>query len=418
MTENKGGLVKIDGNICEYPFFTLSKSEGTSEIKEYIFRPIVIEKGEIVERKLTLESLKGHGLPTAFDMDVLMAISHIGTETKAMTGEVHFSFYEICKKLGIPNKESKIKKSILKMYYVDCRSEYCVLVKNKEENKKEYISGEDYFHIFDCVGFIDIKKENKRKSKYFTYVQFSKYFVQNFLAGYFQYIDFSLYMALGTPTAKRLYVYLSKKKFGKSFFKISIEKLASVIPIEAGRLSKVREILKESCERLIEQKFINGYSLEKGAMDITFYFPLQELKEPEAALEENEENEVYDALVKFGVSKSAARNLIENYDEERITNQISWMKYRGANDGAAFLVSAIKADWGPPKEFLEEAKKNEEKKAKTDAGQRVKNAKYIIFPSGERYKISRVFPEAVEYFIYGRQKCVVMLNLAQDCQFE
>ena len=266
-------------------------------------------------------------MPTAFDMDVLMAISHIGTETKAMTGEVHFSFYEICKKLGIPNKESKIKKSILKMYYVDCRSEYCVLVKNKEENKKEYVSGEDYFHIFDCVGFIDIKKENKRKSKDFTYVQFSKYFVKNFLAGYFQYIDFSLYMALGTPTAKRLYVYLSKKKFGKSFFKISIEKLASVIPIEAGRLSKVREILKEACDRLVEQKFISGYSLAKGAMDITFYFPPQELKEPEPAQEENEENELYDALVKFGVSKSAAKNLIEKYDEERIANHISWMKY-------------------------------------------------------------------------------------------
>ncbi len=136
----------------------------------------------------------------------------------------------------------------------------------------------------------------------------------------------------------------------------------------------------------------------------------------------NEDVQGKKSITLWGSVKSddieTARNLIEKYDEDKIMNHISWMKYREAKDEAAFLVSAIKDDWGPPKEVLEEAKKNEEKKAKTDAGQRVKNAKYIIFPSGERFKISRVFPEAVEYFIDGKQKCVVMLNLAQDCQFD
>ena len=304
----KKDLVKVEGNICEYPFFTFSKAEGRGEKKIYKFNPVILEDGKIEEKTLTLEAFT-HGLPSGFDMDVLMAISRIGTEADTLTERTYFTLYEIAKRLGIPDKEIKIKEAIRRMYYVNCVSEYCILTIDQKGRKKKYLKKEDLFHIFDSVSFLDVKEEkNRRKSKEETYVRFNEFFVKNFFSGYFQYLDFSKYLDLETPMAKRLYIYLSKKRFGRSDFKISIMKLADIMPIEAEKIFKIRQILKKTCERLINQKVISGYLLEKGAMDITFYFPLQELKAPEVALEENEKNELYDALVKFGVSKTVARN--------------------------------------------------------------------------------------------------------------
>ena len=59
-----------------------------------------------------------------------------------------------------------------------------------------------------------------------------------------------------------------------------------------------------------------------------------------------------------------------------------------------------------------------------DIIKKVKNAKYIIFPSGEKCKINRKFygkfTEAIEYFIDAdeKKKCVVLMHEVFDCEFE
>src|SRR3989339_335247 len=156
-------LVKLEGNIAEYPFFSFAKSEGKIEKKVYKFSSIVLDDGKIEKRTLTLESPKEWGLPLAFDMDVLIAVSQIGTETNTLTDEIHLTLYEIAKKLDIPNRELKISESLLRMYYVNCHSEYCILVIDKKGKEKKYLTKKDYFHIFESVGLLDVEREQNRR---------------------------------------------------------------------------------------------------------------------------------------------------------------------------------------------------------------------------------------------------------------
>jgi len=264
--QTKQLLVKYEGNVSEYPFFVLSKqNKSVSTFRKYSF-------GE--NRSLTVEN--PHGIPTSFDADVMIGLSYIGTRDDCLDKEIHFTIRELAEIIDCKDR-GRIKKSIASLTATMYTAEGTVL--NKINDKVNYLNKTSMFHIIDIANFVDTEKKkfyNEHQIREDTWVKFNQYFINNFIANYVQYINLEVYLALKTPTAKRLYIYLEKKQGGKDRFTIGIRKLAAVIPIEAKDIHNVRRLLKEACAHLIELNIIKNYSFAND--NITFEFPLKPKK--------------------------------------------------------------------------------------------------------------------------------------------
>lgn len=273
INNQKRVLVKYEGNIAEYPFFLLSKREKSlCTLRKYLF-------GE--GRSLIIEN--SYGIPTAFDADVLMALSYIGSQTDSLDKKIHFTIKELAEIMGCKDRQ-RVKKSIICLLRTIYTSEGTILTKTG--NKNIYLDHTMIFHIVDTASLIDTQKKiicNSEKVREKTWVKFNEYFINNFISNYVQYINIEVYLALKTPTAKRLYIYLEKKQGGNDCFTIGIRKLAAVIPIEAKDIHNVRRLLREACKHLIDLNVIKNYYFEND--NITFEFPVK----PKKIIQENKQ---------------------------------------------------------------------------------------------------------------------------------
>lgn len=273
-------LVKYEGNITEYPFFNLSKQDKSKCIsKKYNF-------GE--GRTLTVENL--HGIPTAFDADVLVALSYLGTQKNCLDKKIHFTIKELSRLIGCTDKQ-RVKNSIRCLTGTSYTAQGTILT--KVNDKTIYLDETMMFHIIEYSRYVDTKNKKSYDNEDIrekTWVKFNEYFVNNFIANYVQYLDIGIYLKIKTPTAKRLYIYLEKKIGKKTSFTIGIEKLAAVIPIEDKNIYNVRRVLKDAGNILIKHELIERYSLDNE--NITFYFPLQ-LKKIQSSEDKEEANKKY-----------------------------------------------------------------------------------------------------------------------------
>lgn len=356
MDEQKS-LIKVEGNLCEYPFFLLSKTKEKITLKTYEFEDVTSPKGDVLKRKFVVKGIDG--IPTSFDQDVVMAILKIGTRTKTLLGDISLTLYEITKTLR--NVSSKrVKESIRRLQSTAYDSTHAVLV--KETNDIFYV--EDLFSILDNAHFREYKPgENKRKARECSYIRFNKYFLQNFVNHYYKYIDFNVYQNLRTPSAKKLYLFLEKKKFEKEKFEICIKKLAAVLPLETKRTRDAKKVIKQACERLIQQGVIKGYGFKDDK--ITFSFPSYKKKEPSALPPsperlEGEKGKLLDDLLNFGITERIAKELIKNCKLEDIKKQIEALPFRKADNPQGVLVKSIVENWALPSKYLEEKKKQQE----------------------------------------------------------
>jgi len=355
MEDNKQ-LVKLEGNLAEYPFFTYRrgiKREITNKV--YNMGEVVMSDGIRHKREFTVAAPLG--MPSAFDQDVLMAILRIGTRDKTLTEKIYFTLYEIADMIGSKNHEKLVKQSIKRLLATTYFAKNTVLIKGGESAKHLKSVSEKGFHIFEEFEYLCREEANKRLSRDFTYIKLNGFFVENFVNGYFKYIDFGNYLSLDTPLAKKLYMYLEKKKFEKKMYEIGIDKLALVLPIEAKDRREVRRTLKENSDRLIEKRFIKSYKTRKD--NIIYYFGKQ-AKEYEVLISDKKV-EIVDVLIDIGITKAVAIQLINEYEQERIRKQVEYLKYRNAKNRAGVLINAIKEDWAPPAEYAEEKKKEEER---------------------------------------------------------
>lgn len=346
-------LAKIEGNLAEYPFFQLSK-KGPA-ITTFKLAPVTYQNTIIAKRELSL--INSNTLPTPFDLDVLIAILTIGTRDNTLDGDIHFTCYEIAKMLDSVTHRDIVKKSIKKLASLTYESKLAILLKDKD--KRYYI--EDVFHILDNASFLDEEEKNKRKSREITKVRFNKYFIQNFANKYFKYINFETYKSLQTPLAKRLYLFLEKKKFEKRKFEIKLEHLANILPLHTQKLFKIRAQLKSACSKLIEKNIIENYEYTKDT--IIFHFPKVSKIEKEL-IDGSYEKVLYQKLIDVGVSKNVALELVKEYPNETIENQLKYLKFRKADEPSAVLVKSIREDWAPPKDYIDEEKIKREQEEK------------------------------------------------------
>jgi len=342
--ENKK-LLKLEGNLAEYPFFSYRrgyKREITQ--KAYKIGEINLPDGRKEVREFTVAAPMG--MPTAYYQDVLMGILRIGTRDKNLTDKIYFTLYEVAEIIGSKRHEKKIKQSLIRLLATTYFAKNTVIVKGEKSEDKLKTVWEKGFHIFDEFEYLGGSETNKRLSRGNTYVKFNSFFVENFINQYYKYIDYDKYKEIETPLAKKIYLYLEKKRFEKSSYEINIEKLARVIPVEAKTKTEIRRRLKETGESLINKNIIKNYKTIKD--NIIYYFGKQ-IKEDLAV--KNKEERLIDQLTERGVTKATAVKMVDEYERNDIEKQIEFIKHRKVNNKTGALVKAIKENWAPPKEY-------------------------------------------------------------------
>ena len=350
--EEKKAMVKVEGNIIEYPFFHLGGKRKKTYTKEYDLGEIKLDDGLTAKRKLLIDNYK-YGIPGPYDQDVLMGILRIGTKKNKITEEIPTTIYEVAKEIDDLKNWIRVKNSIERLITTNYRSKQVLLVKETERNY--YL--DDMFHILENVSFFDKETHgNTKKSNEITKIKFNSFFINNFLNDYYKYIDLKKYFEIGSPTAKKLYLYLEKKKYKKEVYQIKLENLACILPLEVKELYRIRWILKKAHEKLIEHSVIKSFEYNKEK--VIYYFPTAKKEDKTLNIKNND---IIEELIEMGITKIVAEEIFEKQNSQKIKEQIEYLKYRKGNNLQGILIRSIKEDWAAPQGYLNEMKIREEK---------------------------------------------------------
>jgi len=256
--------VIMEGNLLEYPIFSMQKRRVDKTIEEYVWE----ERngaGEITgERKFKVECTRG--IPNYFDMDVFNGIMRVyvkkgGAYKKT---EIHFTIYELMRELGLPvhdgTRVNNVRESLERMAKTNLHFE------NSFYAEKEKIT--KIVHLISRIEIYEQQKGNRFINM--IKVVLDDELVNSIERKYYKLIDFRIYKALATGIPRRLYEYLEKKKYKKNQFEIDIRKLARWMGLKTSKISQLKELLGKANNELKEKGVIDKWKYQKNI--VVYYF--------------------------------------------------------------------------------------------------------------------------------------------------
>lgn len=271
-----------DLNLAEYPITLLSdRAPAGTQIRKQEW-PGKDGNKRPVTCSWTLAAETGQSLPVASDEPVYMVLMEMTREQLNTEPVVTFSRNEVCDKLGWPHKgESfrRIEESIRRLHGVTIRARY--LIRDAAGELVEEVG----FHVLSDYALYDERKSANRGR---SFIRWSDTMWESISAGRLKLADISFYLSLATPTSRRLWRYLDKKRFGnRRLFSIGLRVLCqNHLFMSAEKPSDMRRQLEGAHAELIERGFLEGvtYGRRKDGKDlITYEFT------PLAALEARQE---------------------------------------------------------------------------------------------------------------------------------
>jgi len=254
----------MEGNLLEYPIFSMERRKVSRTTDEYIWREKDVSGRVICERKFKINCV--YGIPNAFDMNVFNGIMSIYAKKKGIykRNEVHFTIYEMIKEMNLPLHHGGIVKQVKES--LKCMANTTLNFENaffKEKEKTTVI-----VHLLVRIEVYEKRKGNRQINM--IKVVLDDELVSSIERKYFKLIDFSVYNSLPSGLPRRLYEYLEKKKYRKNQFEIGIRKLAKRIPLKTSKISQLKELLKRANNELKEKGIIDKWKYDKGK--VVYYF--------------------------------------------------------------------------------------------------------------------------------------------------
>ena len=257
----------IEGNLLEYPIFSMERRKVNRTIEEYLWKKRDIAGKLTQEQRFKVECIAG--LPNAFDLDVFNAIMRIYVKKSGVykKNEVHLTIYELIKELELnPNGRvrKRIKESLIRMAKTSLHFEN-TFYKEKERVTKvvHLIARMEYYEKQKGTKIINVGK-----------VVLDDELVSSIEKKYFNLIDFDVYKSLPSGLPRRLYEYLEKKKYRKDQFEIGIRKLAGRIPLKTRKISQLKELLGRANRELKQKEIIDDWEFKKS--NIVYHFKKSE----------------------------------------------------------------------------------------------------------------------------------------------
>lgn len=338
-------LASDELNLVEFPFALLSDRQRPDSNTLVFSDEIRGPDGQPVTRLWTVTGADEFGLPTAADELVYLVLTEITRADGFRSPKVHFTRYDLVKRLGWPDKGSSYTRlhraldRLLGVTITAIRAFY-------DRTARTYV--DVGFHILDDYALFDEPRGRKGAGGHppRSYIRWNKTLFASFLAGYAKRLDLGTYLRLRSAVSRRLYRYLDKKRYdGKGQFRIGLEKLAfEKLGMSRSYFhSHIRAELARAHEELLRCGFLRGVDYETspatGEPLVVYRFGRTPLP--------SEGHEEIARLIELGVAEPVAVELVTT-DIVAVREQLAFLPFRDARDPAALIVTAVRERWPAP----------------------------------------------------------------------
>lgn len=364
---------KDEMNLVEFPVTLIDKRNNNDVKTIEISDCITGEDGKPIKREWTVTGSDKYGLPLAQDNEVLIALLKIGKEQNFKSSTIYFSKYRLLQIMGKSNygkNYHRLEESLDRFKGVSIKAKNAFW----DNRSKTYITVN--FGIIDSYKLLDsTKKSDNDESIPYSFVRLNEEFFNSIDAGYIKNLDIDMFFSIKGYIAKQLFRYLDKKIYNnKKRFEIGLHKLAETHLGMFGYKypSEIKRKLDAAHKELIDKGFLKSVEYKKssdGLSEKVIYnfkdkkklinkpdrklSDKKKLNSPDIVKTEENTDEMLEAILKIGVTKSVAKSIAGKYPHEQIKFQIEVLPFRKPKEPAALLIKAIKENWAPPAEFTE-----------------------------------------------------------------
>jgi hypothetical protein len=373
-------------NLAEFPI-TLLSDRVPDGCKTLVFEDKVFDKqvGEMVSRKVTVTGSDAHGLPTAIDDEVLVALLQLTKLDGFRDPKVNFSRYEVLQVLGwkdVGKNYTRVEEALNRWIGVTLYYEKAWW----DNEAKAWVDAK--FHILDNVTMISPsdRKAMKRRNQlglFSSWFKWNEVVFKSFQADNLKKLDLDTYFNLKSSVAKRLFRFLDKRFYHSPRWEFDLEEFAfQHIGLSRSYDSgQIKAKLQPGLEELETEGFLEPLSREeryskasKGLWRIIVIKAKGVAKvQANASPRAPELIELETDLVARGITPVTAADLAQNLPPERVRLKLEvfdWLlsnkDKRVMKSPSGYLVSSIRNDYSAPKGFESRTAREERLKADTE----------------------------------------------------
>lgn len=345
-------------NFAEFPLAALSKRIDDGK-KTVTFEKTIFDRKERrnVIRRLTLSGSDRYGLPIASDEDVLLGCIQLTRLQGYRAPEVRFSRYELLKLLAWPDNTrnyQRLAQSLRRWKGLTIFSDRAFY----DHAAQSWVNRD--FSVFDNLQIYQRECQSASSTAARSRFTWNEVIFNSFQAGYLKKLDWSLYLSLSSPIAKRLYRFLDKRFYYGNHVEIDLHELA----VMKMRLSdnynaaQVKRILQKGITEL-ESKWelkslpsrVQFEKVAKGQWIVRFQRKPKRktIEHPiptgNTILDRFDRTSLAVELTRRGIGPASASELVENAASTSLQTMIElfdWYNNHGQPRGAGFLVQAIR----------------------------------------------------------------------------
>ena len=378
------GFGRDELNIAEFPI-TLLTDEAPPDVKTLTFRDQIVDRGETINRSVTITGSDKYGLPRPVDMDVLLCLIQLTKkENDFSKPEVSFNRGDILKLMGLIDSGknyARVDESLRRWLGVTLYYDKSWWDKEHERWSTPVQEG---FHILEHIALVDRKARQRRKAEedqiemFKSSFTWNKVFLQSCQADNLKYLDMDVYFSLKRAITKQMYRFLDKRFYRNAVWTFDLKQFAfeHVGISRKYDTNKIKERLQPAFDELEAIDFLeasgNGerYQKQGKAWKIRLIHkqpseagtsepPLPILEPPPIVLE----------LTKRGVSKKSALDLANRHQAEAIAVKIEVFDWEMAQPNppkkpAGYLVKSINDQYAVPPGFVSQAERERQREAR------------------------------------------------------
>ena len=365
-------------NLSEYPIALLA-DRAPKDVKTLVYKDR--------DETLTVTGSDHLGLPTAPDIDVIIALLYLTKKKNNFTNRVvNFTRYELMEVLRWHHGGhyyDRLEKSL------DRWTGVTLIYKRAWWDNDKKSKGNLTFHILDAVKVVEKGEIQSRKGgghqldMPFSWIRWSEEFFASFKANNLKKLDLDVYFSLNSSISKQLYRFLDKRFYKRAEWTFDLRTLACEhVGLSRNYPSwKIKQKLQPALEELVGVEFLEEMPDEeryspvcRGEWKITLRRN-KALKPRKAAGEVFEVDDQLDGespleseLVDRGVSSKIAKQLVAEYPEELILRQIEYFDFRRAEgktkftEPGGYLAKGIREDYAQPQNFQSRVEREEKER--------------------------------------------------------
>jgi hypothetical protein len=370
-------------NLSEYPIALLA-DRVPKGVKTLVYKDR--------DETLTVTGSDLLGLPTALDIDVIIALLCLTKRANDFTEHtVNFTRYELIEILRWSHQGysyDRVSQSLTRWVGVT------LIYKRSWWDNKTKHKGNASFHILDAANVVErctgVRRSGQQELP-LSSIRWGEEFFKSCQANNLKKLDLEVYFSLESSISKQLYRFLDKRFYKKPEWTFDLRTLACEhIGLSRNYPSwKIKQKLEPAIDELARVGFLRPMGpkerytgVARGEWSITFArHSARAQPAEEAAPEEPEATPLVAELVRRGVTRSTAEELVRRYPPSRISAQAEYLdfklecrKEKRISDPPAYLVRAIEKDYAAPEGFESKAVRLEREEAKREKQRRESEA--------------------------------------------